>query len=66
MDKIRTIKGFYNGSEIISEHGEIIQARAYASRDIEWKNKNGFFNLKTEEGFTFEIIFEALIIDEQS
>ena len=63
MEEIITYKGYYNGTHIILDNDERVPARAYASNYNELKDKQGFFNVKTIEGWEWGIIVQALLID---
>ena len=63
-ETIETFRGLYNGTHIITDDGVEIPARAYASQDTLWKDKKGFFNVKTIEGWDWGIIMQALIEEE--
>ena len=62
-ESIETYRGLYNGTHIITDDGEEIPARAYASQDTLWKDKKGFFNVKTIEGWDWGVIMQALLIE---
>ena len=59
---IRTVKGLYKDGFIITDLGEEIVARPYASKESEISNKYGYFNLLKKEDFFFEIIINFLIV----
>lgn len=64
-ETIKTFKGLYNGTHIITDDGEEIPARAYASQDTLWKDKKGFFNVKAVEGWNWGIVMQAVLIEEE-
>ena len=64
-ETIETYKGLYTGTHIITDDGEEIPARAYASQYPLWKDKRGFFNVKTIEGWNWGIVMQAVLIEEE-
>lgn len=64
-ETIETYKGLYTGTYIITDDGEEIPARAYASQDPLWKDKKGFFNVKFIEGWNWGIVMQAVLIEEE-
>lgn len=65
-ETIETYKGLYTGTHIITDDGEEIPARAYASQDPLWKDKKGFFNVKIIEGWNWGIVMQAVLIEEEN
>ena len=64
MPVIKTYKGYYNGTHIIFDNNESVPARAYASNIKDLKDKKGFFNVSTEDGWEWGIIIQALLIED--
>lgn len=62
---IKTYKGLYTGTHIITDDGEEIPARAYASQYPLWKDKKGFFNVKIIEGWDWGVVMQAVLIEEE-
>lgn len=65
IESIETFRGLYTGTHIITDDGEEIPARAYASQDTLWKDKKGFFNVKIIEGWNWGIVMQAILIEEE-
>jgi len=47
---------------IVTQEGEIIPARAYASRESYWINKYGYWQLKMNPGWDFWVICEYVAV----
>ena len=59
-EHIKTYRGKFTGTQILCEDGEVVEARPYGSQYQSLLNKQGFFNVKFLDDWTFGIIIEAV------